>query len=59
VVEESANDRDEFSYPALIQDSTGTIHLVYTWMRQGIRHAHFTQAWLNAAGNPNAPAVPR
>lgn len=59
VVEESTNDRDEFSYPALIQDSTGTIHLVYTWMRQGIRHAHFTQAWLNAAGNPNAPAVPR
>jgi predicted neuraminidase len=59
VVEESANDRDEFSYPALIQDSTGTIHLVYTWMRQGIRHARFTQAWLNAAGNPNAPAVPR
>ena len=59
VVEESPNDRDEFSYPALIQDSTGEIHLVYTWMRKGIRHARFTQAWLNAPGNPNAPAVPR
>ena len=59
VVEDSPNDRDEFSYPSLIQDSTGTIHLVYTWMRQGIRHARFTQAWLNAPANPNAPAVPR
>ena len=59
VVEESPDDRDEFSYPALIQDRTGTIHLVYTWLRQGIRHARFSQAWLNNPGNPNVAAVPR
>ncbi len=28
----------EFSYPAVIQDSTGTIHIVYTWQRKAIRH---------------------
>lgn len=59
VVEQSPDDRDEFSYPSLIQDRTGEIHLVYTWLRQGIRHARFTQAWLNNPGSPNAPAVPR
>jgi len=59
VVEQSPNDRDEFSYPALIQDRTGAIHLVYTWLRKGIRHARFTQAWLNNPGNPTVPAVPQ
>lgn len=59
VVEQSPDDRDEFSYPSLIQDRTGEIHLVYTWLRQGIRHARFTQAWLNNPGSPNTPAVPR
>lgn len=57
MIEESANDRDEFSYPALIQDRQGVIHLVYTWMRQGIRHARFTQAWLNQPGPANSPVV--
>ena len=59
VIEQSPNDRDEFSYPALIQDRTGAIHLVYTWLRRGIRHAQFTQAWLNNPGNPNVPVVPQ
>lgn len=59
VVEESADDREEFSYPALLQDSAGTIHLLYTWKRRGIRHASFTQAWLNQPGVPMVPAVPR
>lgn len=59
VIEQSPDDRDEFSYPALIQDRTGEIHLVYTWLRRGIRHARFTQAWLNTPGNPNEPAVMR
>lgn len=57
VIESSPNDRDEFSYPALLQDSHGEIHLLYTWKRQGIRHATFSQAWLNQPGNPNVPAV--
>lgn len=59
VVEDSADDREEFSYPALLQDSAGMIHLLYTWKRRGIRHASFTQAWLNQPGVPTVPAVPR
>ena len=57
VIEESPNDRDEFSYPSLIQDRAGTVHLVYTWMRQGIRHARFTQAWLNQPGPATSPVI--
>lgn len=57
VVEQSPDDHDEFSYPALLQDSAGAIHLLYTWKRQGIRHATFTQAWLNHPGNPTQAAV--
>ncbi len=57
IIEQSANDRDEFSYPALIQDRTGEVHLVYTHLRRGIRHARFTEAWLNNPGTPNVPAV--
>ena len=59
VIEQSPDDRDEFSYPALLQDRTGMIHLLYTWKRQGIRHARFTQAWLNNPGVPTVPAVPQ
>ena len=59
VVEESPDDRDEFSYPTLLQDRRGSVHLVYTWKRQGIRHAVFSQAWLNNPGNPIIPVVPR
>lgn len=59
VIEESPNDRDEFSYPSLLQDRAGTIHLLYTWKRQGIRHARFSQAWLNQPGMPTVAAVPR
>lgn len=36
----------EFSYPALLQAADGRIHLVYTWKRQTIRHAVFSEAWL-------------
>lgn len=28
----------EFSYPAVIEDSGGKIHIVYTWQRKAIRH---------------------
>ena len=56
MIEQSANDRDEYSYPALIQDRTGMIHLVYTWMRKGIRHARFSQAWLNQPASASTPA---
>lgn len=57
VIEQSPDDRDEFSYPALLQDRSGMIHLLYTWKRQGIRHARFSQAWLNNPGIPTVAAV--
>ena len=59
VVEESPDDREEFSYPALLQDRAGNVHLLYTWKRLGIRHARFTQAWLKQPGVPTIPAVAR
>ena len=37
----------EYSYPALLLARDGRIHLAYTWQRKGIRHAVFTEAWLN------------
>jgi predicted neuraminidase len=35
---EQGNVDDEFSYPALLQDNAGNVHLAYTWQRQSIRH---------------------
>jgi predicted neuraminidase len=37
----------EYSYPALLQSRDGRIHLSYTWRRQGIMHAVFSEAWLD------------
>jgi len=36
----------EFSYPALAQAADEAIHLVYTYKRQHIQHARFTESWL-------------
>lgn len=38
--------RPEFSYPSLIQDDDGTIHLLYTWNRRRIKHIYFNPSWL-------------
>lgn len=50
-VEANPKPRDktvEFSYPSLIQDQRGYIHMVYTWNRQGIRHVVFNWAWIES-----------
>ena len=41
----------EFSYPSLLQDDQGLIHLVYTWNQQRIKHVVFNQAWLREVSN--------
>ncbi len=37
-IERSGDIHDEFSYPSLLQDRRGLIHLVYTWNRERIAH---------------------
>ena len=51
VVESAPDGGAEFSYPALLLDRDGRIHLAYTWRRQGIKHAVFSEAWLDG-GTP-------
>ena len=41
----------EFSYPSLTQDSTGVIHLTYTYLRETIKHIAFTEDWVSAEIN--------
>lgn len=47
-IETSTDPNAEFSYPALLLGSDGMIHLAYTWFREGIKHASFSEAWLDA-----------
>jgi len=37
----------EFSYPAVIQDREGRVHVTYTWKRERIRHVVLDPAGLN------------
>lgn len=36
----------EFSYPWIMQDRAGDVHLLYTWGRTRIKHVHLNRAWL-------------
>ena len=36
----------EFSYPSMIRDEAGLIHLVYTWNQKRIKHVVFNEGWL-------------
>ena len=48
-VESAPDGGAEFSYPALLLGRDGQIHLAYTWRRQGIKHAAFSETWLDGA----------
>jgi predicted neuraminidase len=45
----------EFSYPALAQTEDGRIHLVYTYRREHIHYACFTEDWLRGSEDNNEP----
>ena len=36
----------EYSYPWIMQDRAGNVHLLYTWGRTRIKHVEFNRAWL-------------
>jgi len=40
----------EYSYPWILQDRTGDVHLLYTWGRTRIKHVVFNRAWLESGG---------
>ncbi len=43
----------EFSYPTLIQDQAGRVHIVYTWKRKSIRHRILPESvWNNSQNQP-------
>jgi predicted neuraminidase len=44
------NGPGEYSYPTLMADSAGSVHLVYTWRRERIRWMSFEPAWVAEAG---------
>jgi predicted neuraminidase len=40
----------EYSYPWVMQDRSGDVHILYTWGRSRIKHVVFNQAWLEGGG---------
>jgi len=48
-VESAPDGGAEFANPALLLGRDGRIHLAYAWRRQGIKHAAFSEAWLDGA----------
>jgi predicted neuraminidase len=48
----------EYSYPNLVEDRRGRIHLTYTWRRERIRHVTFNLAWLDARSLARHPVRP-
>lgn len=45
---ESGVGDDEFSYPAVLQDASGTVHVAYTWQRKHIRLQSFDAGLIDA-----------
>jgi predicted neuraminidase len=46
-IESAPDGGAEFTNPALLLGRDGRIHLAYDWRRQGIKHAVFSEAWLD------------
>jgi predicted neuraminidase len=44
--EESGEGMPEYSYPWLMTDSGGDVHVLYTWRRARIKHVRFNPSWL-------------
>ncbi len=44
--ERTENELDRFSYPVLLQDDEGSIHVMYSYNRRNIKHVEFNEAWL-------------
>jgi predicted neuraminidase len=40
----------EYSYPWMMQDRAGGVHVLYTWGRSRIKHVVFDRAWLEGGG---------
>lgn len=49
-IENAPDGGAEFSNPTLLLARDGRIHLAYTWRRQAIKHAAFSEAWLDGTG---------
>ena len=42
------DNKDEFSYPYIIQSRDGIYYLVYTWKREKVAYARFNKAWIDS-----------
>jgi len=47
----------EYSYPNIVEDQRGRIHLTYTWQRERIKHVTFNLAWLDRRSLDKNPAA--
>ena len=56
VLEQGAN--QEYSYPNMVEDQRGRIHLTYTWQRESIKHVTFNLAWLDHRDLAQLPTRP-
>ncbi len=45
---------EDFSYPCMIQDRAGRIHIVYSWKHKHIQHVVFNLAWLDRQTVPDS-----
>jgi predicted neuraminidase len=58
VVAELDEEPDQkFSYPTMMRDRTGMIHLVYSWRMQKLRHVSFNDAWVYQQLNQSQVAI--